>query len=98
MNRPRLDDSGRLSTHNEFATITDPSLPSEDPYAIPAKVHCQTTDSGERTNSGLWDPKMILTDGVRYNELLPSGSCDLCAGGDMIPANERFKRSRYKPT
>ena len=48
--------------------------------------------------SGKIDPKEILLNGVNYRQLEDRNPhCELCEGGDMIPLEERFYSSKYKP-
>jgi len=44
-------------------------------------------------------PKEILLNGINYRQLaFVNPRCELCESGDMIPLEQRFFNSKYKPT
>jgi hypothetical protein len=96
---PRIDYRGNICTYNDNAVVLDHSINANDPRHTVAKLHRHLTDKGLPGFSGLYDPKVIRIDNIKY-QILPHAHsiCELCEAGDMIPPWERFMWSKYKPT
>jgi hypothetical protein len=98
MKNPRLDYNGKLLVANENHYLLDDSYSAKDPRHIVLHAHCFRTIDGEIGASGKIDPKEIFIEGTEYRQLeFRNPRCELCEEGDMIPQNERFMSSTYRP-
>lgn len=78
--------------------LLDDSYPHEHPYHIVVKAHCSRLQDGSVSASGLLDPKYIRVGNISHRQLeFANPRCELCESSDMIPLEERFYNSAYKP-
>jgi hypothetical protein len=62
------------------------------------EAHCFRLANGKLGASELFDPKVMVIGEVNYRRLeYANPRCALCEAGDMIPSEERFFGSTYKP-
>lgn len=98
INPPRLDYKGQLLVLTQDLTIVDVNFPEGHHRRDVAKAHRFITDEGMVGASGLTDPKDLMIGDINYRLLKERNPhCELCEGGDMIPPEERFHSSKYKP-
>lgn len=95
--KPMTDYKGRLCVSNEETLILDDRFPISDPRHEVARFHRHITDSGGYGASEKPDPKDIVIENTNYRGIGPR-LCELCESGDMIPPEERFFLSIYRPT
>lgn len=97
-NPPFIDHRGQKCVRTEEHFLRDNRYPPDDDRHIVLRAHCFRTEDGLIGASGKIDPKEILLNGVNYRQLEDRNPhCELCEGGDMIPLEERFYSSKYKP-
>jgi hypothetical protein len=97
-NPPFIDWKGQECVQSEELLILNHALAPEHPQHEVARLHRFITADGEIGASGKPDPKSIVVADVEYRLLKKSTPrCELCEGGDMIPPEERFVTSRYRP-
>ena len=94
-----IDFKGQRCVFNEEWLILDDTYPPEHHSHEVAKFHQTITDQETVGSSGLPDPKEITIGDTNYRFLTDAEfRCYLCEDqGDMIPPEQRFKGSKYKP-
>ncbi|HLJ16443.1 MAG TPA: hypothetical protein VKV15_18230 [Bryobacteraceae bacterium] len=92
---PFTDYKGQRCVRNHDMIILDNRYSPDHHRHEVARVHRFITDDGKTGASGKPDPKEITIGDINYRGL--TKGCELCEGGDMIPMEERFYNSRYKP-
>jgi len=97
-NPPFIDHKGQKCVTNEEHFLRDARYPPDDDRHIVLRAHCFRTEDGSIGASGKIDPKEILLNGINYRQLaFVNPRCELCEGGDMIPVEQRFFNSKYRP-
>lgn len=95
---PRLDHKGNLRTHNVETYLLDDRYPAKHERHIVLRTHHFECADGSIGGSGKLDPKEITVGDSQYRQLeCENPRCELCEGGDMIPREQRFMTSTYKP-
>ncbi len=94
--KPFWDFKGQLCVQNEESLILNDNFPVDDPRHEVARIHRHVTESGTYGASGLPDPKDIVIGNVNYRGI-GDRECELCKSGDMIPPEQRFVNSKYRP-
>ena len=98
INPPKPDRSGKLKIATEEHFGRNDDFPEGHDRHIVFRAHCYRLDDGSIGASGLIDPKEMLIGDINYRQLaFKEPRCELCEGGDMIPASERFSSSTYRP-
>ena len=97
--KPFIDHNGKLCTHNEEYFLLDDRFPPTDPHHIVLRAHCFRAEDGSIGGSGKIDPKEMVIGDTNYRQLeFENPRCELCESGDMIPLEERFLSSTYRPS
>ncbi len=92
------DFKGRPRVWNRQTYLTDPKYAPRHERFIVLRAHSFRLTNKKVAASGLLDPKAILVGDTIYVELAQENPrCELCEGGEMIPLEERFYGSPYKP-
>lgn len=98
MTKPQPDYNGKLRTHNVNSYLVDDSYVAGHERYIVLRTHNFLAADGSIAASGKPDPKEIIVGDVQYRQLEHANPrCGLCESGDMIPLNERFMSSKYRP-
>ena len=93
------DFKGRVAVWQQEIYVKDRTFAPADPRHIVLEAYCARTADGTITGSGLIEPKEIVIRGTFHRRLeFNNPRCHLCETGDMIPLEERFITSRYKPS
>jgi hypothetical protein len=96
---PWTDWNNQLCVATEAVFIEDRSFPVGHHRREVARAHQYRTDQGTLGGSGKADPKDLMLGDVNFRIIkrrLPR--CVLCEDcGDMIPPEQRFHNSHYKP-
>jgi len=96
---PIIDHKGQRCVYTEEHFLKDERYPPDDDRHIVLRAHCYRTEDGLIGASGKVDPKEIMLNGINYRQLEHRNPrCELCEGGDMIPVEQRFYGSKYKPS
>ena len=97
---PKSFDSERKPKWYQIHYLLDDLYEPDDPRHIVLEAHCFRLPDGRMGANGLMDPKeIIIGDDFYCRQSKKDAACELCEGrGDMIPLEERFQRSTYKPT
>jgi hypothetical protein len=98
MKEPLIDHAGRIRVWTEENYLLDDRFAKGDDRHIVLRSHCYRTEELTIAGSGKIDPKEITIGGINYRQLVPDAPrCELCETGDMIPLEDRFLSSTYKP-
>jgi hypothetical protein len=98
MKKPWRDHKGRLLVANENHYLLDDRYPPQHKRHTVLHAHCFRTELGEIGASGKIEPKEMLVGNIEYRQLeFVNPSCELCSGGNMIPPQERYYSSTYRP-
>jgi hypothetical protein len=98
MKRPWRDHKEQLLVANVNRYLLDRRYPDKHRRRIACHTHNFETDTGEIGASGKAEPKELLDGDIEYRQLaFENPQCYLCVNGDMIPIEERFLSSKYKP-
>ncbi len=92
---PFRDMNGELIVRSEEVLILDERFPPGHHRNEVMRSHCYITENGKIGASKKLDPKEITIGNANYRGLKKT-SCKLCEG-EMIPPEERFRNSTYRP-
>jgi hypothetical protein len=100
LNPPKEDYKGQLRIATEEQFGHDDSFPPKHERHIVFRSHCYRLADGSIGSSGKFDPKEMLIGNIQYRQLaFENPHCEICEDhGDMIPIEERFFGSKYKPS
>ena len=95
----RQDRSGRLQVATEEHFGHDDSYPPNHDRHIVFRAHCYRLDDGNIGATGKLDPKEMIVGNINYRQLaFVNPRCEICEDmGQMIPIEERFESSKYRP-
>jgi|ERR1700722_11235366 len=97
-NPPFVDYKKQECVRNQEHFLLDDSYPPKHERHIVLRGHCFRLRNGKIGASGRIEPKEITIGEINYRQLeYKNPRCQLCEGGDMIPVEERFFSSTYKP-
>ena len=84
---------------NQMYDVFDDKFPKPDKRNRAAKLHRHLTANLSLAQAAKWSEINYYHRGDQYDMVLPepNSRCELCEGGDMIPCDQRFKNSKYKP-
>jgi hypothetical protein len=95
---PFIDYNDRRCVRTEELFIRDLRFPPGHHRHDVARAHQFKRESGEIGASGMPDPKDLMIGDTNYRGLKQNNPhCHLCESGDMIPLDQRFQSSKYKP-
>lgn len=96
--QPFVDHKGQLCVYTEENYLLDDTFGPDDKRHLVARLHCFRLADLSIGASGKMDPKEIVIGNTQYRQLSASDPrCGLCEGGDMIPPDQRFMGSKYRP-
>jgi hypothetical protein len=92
------DYKGRTPKWHQEHFLKDDKYPERHSRHLVVKAHCSRLPDGSVSASGLIDPKYLLVGDSSYRQLdFVNPHCAMCESGNMIPIEERFWNSVYKP-
>ena len=97
-NPPFLDYKKQECVQNQEHFLLDDAHPATHKRHIVLRGHCFRLRSGKIGASGRIEPKEITLGDINYRQLeFVNPRCQLCEEGDMIPLEDRFFSSTYRP-